>query len=63
MTYFVVIILIFVELSSAQRGGRLGGRRAGRRYYSGVQPTIIQHRSPSAVDYYDHKDVSHSINH
>lgn len=56
---FVIIILLIVFDNSifAQRGaGRLGRGRGHRRNYSGKQPTIIQHRSPEAITYYDHKD-------
>lgn len=54
----VVVFLVIFSLIDAQRmGGRRDGRRDGYRNYSGKTPVIIQHRTPAAVSYYDHKDV------
>lgn len=54
----VIVFLIVFSLIDAQRMGRMGGRRDGYRNYSGKTPVIIQHRTPAAVSYYDHKDVN-----
>lgn len=54
----VIVFLVIISLIDAQRmGGRRDGRRDGYRNYSGKTPVIIQHRTPAAVSYYDHKDV------
>ncbi|XP_059611975.1 immunoglobulin domain-containing protein oig-4 [Phlebotomus argentipes] len=58
----LLIIVIFLLVAGAViHGQRMGGLRGGRgrgrlNWNSGRIPTNIQHRSPSAVTYYDNKD-------
>jgi hypothetical protein len=52
--------LLCVDVVTAARGGRGGGkgRGGGRKGYSSRMPVLIQHRNPASASYYNHKGVS-----
>ncbi|XP_037948112.1 uncharacterized protein LOC119679688 [Teleopsis dalmanni] len=52
--YIILIMLSICGDSNTQRS--VGGRGVLRRNYTGKKPVLIQHRTPDAVNYYDHEN-------
>uniref|UniRef100_A0A1B0A2H6 Ig-like domain-containing protein n=2 Tax=Glossina TaxID=44049 RepID=A0A1B0A2H6_GLOPL len=57
-TVLSLIIILILNCGNLEAQRTTVGRGVLRRNYTGKKPVVIQHRTPDAVNYYDHENVS-----
>uniref|UniRef100_A0A1B0G3J3 Ig-like domain-containing protein n=1 Tax=Glossina morsitans morsitans TaxID=37546 RepID=A0A1B0G3J3_GLOMM len=57
-TVLSLIIILILNCGNLEAQRTTVGRGVLRRNYTGKKPVVIQHRTPDAVNYYDHENVT-----